>query len=355
MKKTLAPASPMPSTAPSTAPSIATSITTSITLLIGVVGAFVAGAAVAQPASDRITWLMPEIDATLSAPPASGSGTATAARAAAPAASVPSRMGLGQPVADYLIAHWGTKTRHEVLIANVKRSWRMIEAGDRACHLGVLHTPERETAAYFIDTHLVPPHQLIVRRAALPKLARNAAGDVELERVWAARQLRGAVVAGRSYGRAIDALLAKRPPGVVDEYTTPDFGGNMLSMIAIGRADYTIEYDFVLATQQELRANAASAVGGAATAAARAAPISMADLVSVPIDGYSEPVVSGIACPKTPWGRRTVEHIERVLGSPAGRQFLREEFMSHLSAEAKLRYAARVDAFYAKPLNVSPR
>ena len=69
----------------------------------------------------------------------------------------------------------------------------------------------------------------------------------------------------------------------------------------------------------------------------------------------SEPVVSGIACPRTPWGSRTIEHIERVLGSATGRQFLRDEFLSHLSVDAKARYGARVDAFYAKPLNVSPR
>lgn len=336
----------MPSIAPVTAAQVVTKLASTKALMLGVVGTLAVGAALAQPASDRVTWLMPEIDAAVSVPTPGGSG----ASPAAPVAAVPSRLGLGQPVADYLIAHWGTRAKHEVLIANVKRSWRMVEAGERACHLGVLRTPERETVAYFIDTHLVPPHQLIVRRAALPKLARNAAGDVELERVWSARQLRGAVVAGRSYGRAIDALLAKRPPGVVDAYTTPDFGGNMLSMIAIGRADYTIEYDFVLAAQQELRANAANA-----TSSARAGPISMADLVSVPIDGLSEPVVSGIACPRTPWGRRTIEHIERVLGSATGRQFLRDEFLSHLSVDAKARYGARVDAFYAKPLNVSPR
>ena len=315
-------------------------------LLLPVALAMGATAAAAQPSAERFTWLMPEVDAALSAPGSNGT--------AATAASVPARRGLGQPVADYLMANWGTKARHEVLIANVKRSWRMIEAGDRACHLGVLRTPEREAVAYFIDTHLVPPHQLIARRAVLPKLARNAAGEVELERVWTEKQLRGAVVAGRSYGRALDAMLAKRPPGVVDEYTTPDFGGNMLSMIAIGRADYTIEYDFVLASQQEQRA-LSSAQAGSTTSAAAPGRISTADLVSVPIAGYSDPVVSGIACPKTAWGRRAIEHLERVLGSATGRQFLRDEFLSHLSVDAKARYGARVDAFYAKPLNVSPR
>lgn len=275
-------------------------------------------------AADRITWLMPEVD-TL-APPSPG------------AASVPVRRGLAQPLSDYLTANWGTPAKHEVLIANVKRSWRMIEDGEQACHLGVLRTPEREAAAYFFDTHLIPPHQLMVRRSALPKVPRLPDGDADLEKIWAEKQLRGAIVAGRSYGRALDALLAKRPAGVIDEYTTSDFGGNMLSMIAVGRADYTIEFDFVLAHQQELRA-------------------ATSDLVSVPIEGFSSPVISGIACPRNAWGKRTIEQVERVLSTPQARQFMRDEFISHLSPEAQARYGSRIDAFYfyAKPAGSAPR
>jgi uncharacterized protein (TIGR02285 family) len=286
-------------------------------------------------AVDKITWLMPELDTV--APPSPG------------AASVPVRRGLAQPLSDYLAAHWGTPAKHEVLIANVKRSWRMVEDGEPACHLGVLRTPEREAVAYFFDTHLIPPHQLMVRRSALPKVPRLPDGDADLEKIWAEKQLRGALVAGRSYGRALDALLARRPPGAVDEYTTSDFGGNMLSMIAIGRADYTIEFDFVLANQQELRA-----AGGGASGNGK---VSTADLVSVPIEGFSSPVISGIACPRNAWGKRTIEQVERILSTPQARQFMRDEFISHLSPEAQARYGSRIDAFYfyAKPAASAPR
>nr|WP_297524693.1 hypothetical protein [uncultured Roseateles sp.] len=284
-------------------------------------------------ALDRIIWLMPELDTV--APPSPG------------AASVPVRRGLAQPLSDYLTANWGTPAKHEVLIANVKRSWRMIEDGEPACHLGVLRTPEREAVAYFFDTHLIPPHQLMVRRSALQKVPRLPDGDADLERIWSEKQLRGAIVAGRSYGRALDALLARRPAGVIDEYTTSDFGGNLLSMIAVGRADYTIEFDFVLANLQELRAASASATGKASTA----------DLVTVPIEGFSSPVISGIACPRNAWGKRTIEQVERVLSTPQARQFMRDEFISHLSPEAQARYGSRIDAFYfyAKPALNPPK
>lgn len=288
-------------------------------------------------AVDKITWLMPEVDTV--APPSPG------------AASVPVRRGLAQPLSDYLTANWGTPAKHEVLIANVKRSWRMVEDGEQACHLGVLRTPEREAVAYFFDTHLIPPHQLMVRRAALGKLPRHVDGDADLEKIWAEKQLRGAVVAGRSYGPGLDALLARRPPGAIEEYTTSDFGGNMLAMIAVGRAGYTIEFDFVLAGQQEW-----SAAGGAGGANGNA-KVSTADLVSVPIEGFSSPVVSGIACPRNAWGKRTIDQVERVLGTPQAKQFMRDEFISHLSPEARARYGPRIDAFYfyVKPAASAPR
>lgn len=299
--------------------------------------AFALGAPATSRAVDKIVWLMPELDTV--APPSPG------------AASVPVRRGLAQPLSDYLAAHWGTPAKHEVLIANVKRSWRMIEDGEPACHLGVLRTPEREAVAYFFDTHLIPPHQLMVRRSALPKVPRFTDGDADLERIWAEKQLRGAIVAGRSYGRALDALLARRPPGAIDEYTTSDFGGNMLSMIAIGRADYTIEYDFVLANQQELRA-----AGGAGSASGKGR-VSTADLVSVPIEGSGSPVISGIACPRNAWGKRIIDQVERVLSTPQARQFMRDEFIAHLSPEAQARYGPRIDAFYfyAKPAASAPK
>lgn len=294
-------------------------------------------------AVDKITWLMPELDTV--APPSPG------------AASVPVRRGLAQPLSDYLAANWGTPAKHEVLIANVKRSWRMVEDGEPACHLGVLRTPEREGVAYFFDTHLIPPHQLMVRRAALAKVPRLPDGDADLEKIWADRQLRGAIVAGRSYGRALDALLAMRPAGVIDEYTTSDFGGNMLSMIAVGRADYTIEFDFVLANQQELRAAVVAGNAGGASGASVNGKVSTADLVSVPIEGFSSPVISGIACPRNAWGKRTIDQVERVLSTPQARQFMRDEFLSHLSPEAQARYGPRIDAFYfyAKPAVSAPR
>ena len=64
----------MPSIAPVTAAQVETKLASTKALMLGVVGTLAVGAALAQPASDRVTWLMPEIDAAVSVPTPGGSG-----------------------------------------------------------------------------------------------------------------------------------------------------------------------------------------------------------------------------------------------------------------------------------------
>ncbi len=264
---------------------------------------------------DRITWLMPQIDAT----PASGnSGTA------------PRRV-LTQTTADLLISNWGGTTQHELVMANIKRSLRMLQSAEPACMLGMLHTPDRDALAWFADTHLTPPHQFVVRASMLDKVPRNAAGEVRLERVWAERVLRGALVQGRSYGPGLDEMFRHLPTSALSSYVTPDVGGNLLAMVGLGRADYTLEYDFIVTDHL--------VVGGSA-----------ADLVTLPIEGHADPILSGVACPKTEWGRQVVMRANEVLALPSSRRLLKEELLNRLTPNARARYGARIEAFYARPM-----
>ncbi|WAC74096.1 hypothetical protein OU995_05035 [Roseateles sp. SL47] len=257
---------------------------------------------------------MPQIDAS----PASGN-----------AGNAPRRV-LTQTTADYLISNWGGRTQHELMMANIKRSLRMLQTGEPACMLGMLHTPDRDAQLWFADTHLTPPHQFVVRVSALAQVPRNAAGEVSLQRVWDERKLSGAFVQGRSYGPELDEVIRRRPADTMSAYVTPDVGGNLLSMIAVGRADYTLEYDFFLTDHLAAR-------GGGV------------DLVSLPIEGHAEPILSGVACPKNDWGQRVATRANEVLSSPQARRLLKDELLNGLSANARARYGARIDAFYNRP------
>ncbi|MDN3919688.1 TIGR02285 family protein [Roseateles violae] len=288
-----------------------------LALLLALAGAPGAGRAAEAPRVDSITWLSAD-------PPA--------------AADERPSGGLADRLVGFVANQWPAP-RHQIVQANPKRSWQKLLDGEPVCLVSVVRTPEREKQAYFTNTQIGPPLQLIVRREKLAALPRNAAGEVLLARLLADERLRGALVEGRSYGSHIDAQLAQRPAQnrSISFYAANDFGSKMLPMLDIGRADYTIEYAISLN-------------------AGRAQPHpQFEELAAVPIQG-AEPMQAGVACPRTPWGLEAIRGIDRVLGTPAGAQMLRELNERWASGgDPRQHLGARADAFYkerAKPSQI---
>lgn len=276
----------------------------SLSLLILVLAAL-APCAQAQPVT-RITWVTAD-----SSPPGRNSTESH---------------GMTGRLVDFLRPRW-PQVQHEILIANAKRGWQMIEAGQQVCRANTVRTPEREKQAYFTDMQLTPPVQLIVRRDRLALLPRNAAGEVLLPRLLADPRLRGALVDGRSYGTAVDTQLSDLAQHKqVTLYSPKDFGGRLLQMLVLDRADYAIDFDMALVMLDSAEA--------------------LKTLQSLPIQGASEPVMGAVACPRTPWGLAAIRGIDRILGSPAGAAMLRDSFQRWLTPEARAHYGAQMDAFY---------
>ena len=241
--------------------------------------------------------------------------------------------GLAARMVAFMKLQW-PELPHQILQANAKRSWQMLAQGEPVCHASALRTPEREKLAYFSNTQMSPPLQLIVRRDKLAQLPRNAAGEVDLARLLADPRLRGALVDGRSYGLFIDQLLAGRGlQKAVDHYAAADYGSKILPMLSVGRGDYTIEQDMALSVGRERNPQ-------------------LNELLSLPIQGASEPLQAGVACPRNAWGLAAITQIDKRLGTPAGVSMLRESFERWLTPEVRQHYGVRIDAFYkerAKP------
>ncbi|WP_077037840.1 hypothetical protein [Pelomonas sp. KK5] len=238
---------------------------------------------------------------------------------------------MGDALRDFIEAAWPQP--HYIRVpANARRAWQLIEQGERVCQSSSIRTAERERIAYFADTLLGPPLQLIVRGDMLASLPRTAAGEADLPRLLAEAKLRGALVDGRSYGRSIDAMLTMPGPALT-RYASSDFGSQIQTMLALGRADWTIGFDAELSQAQ------------------RRAP-ALRQLRSLPIAGNAEMVRAGIACPRNAWGLAAIQGIERVLGTPTGAALLKQQALYWLTPETRGRYAAQFDEFYrerAKP------
>ncbi|MCV2355305.1 hypothetical protein LNV09_14215 [Paucibacter sp. B2R-40] len=78
-------------------------------------------------------------------------------------------------------------------------------------------------------------------------------------------------------------------------------------------------------------------------------------LLSLSVQGASELVVSGVACPSTPWDLAAINQINRVVSMPAGAAMLRESSDRRLQPGAWRACASRHAAFYkdhARPSKV---
>lgn len=279
--------------------------------------AFALAAALLVPAAqarDTMTWLMPDI------PPAS-----------MPVDGKPTT-GIADQIVLYLSAHW-PEAEHRFVYANPKRTWLMIERGERACVVAALRNAERDKLAYFVNTNLVPPLQLVVQESTLAKLPLNAHGEADMQKLLASG-LRGIVVERRSYGAAVDELLARRPANSRLETTSVgDYGRNVLKLVSHGRADYTLDYDYALQY------------------ASRSEP-EIGALKTVPIAQNNKPMLGGIACPRNAWGMATVKHIDQLVGTPEGAAAMVKAQNSWHTQASQQRYAAQINEFQrqrAKP------
>jgi len=236
-------------------------------------------------------------------------------------------------IADWLQLHLPEGVRLELEVANADRGWAQIRQGEKACLANAVRLPERERLAYFSTIWLMPPPQLVVKQERRADLPLDSHGAVDLARLMADKSLRGVVARTRSYGAALDAQLAAGTE--LGRVTSADFGSNLLPMLLQDRADYTVEYPNVLV-------GLASQRGGEVA------------LDVVPIKDAGEPVPSGVACPRTPWGHAAIRLIDKTLGTPEGAAMLREALRVSLPADTQRAYREAFDAHFQRRAKPTP-
>ena len=171
---------------------------------------------------------------------------------------------------------------------------------------------------------------MLVRRDKLDLVPRNSADEVDLVLLFKKAQLRGAVARGRSYGETLDAVLAQQPRGpYLADYATQGFGERLQDMLARGRADFWIDVSGALLHMQ-----------------ARDLPVE--DFIALPIQGSTQPLRLGIACPRTPWGLAASRAIDQVLGTPEGAAHLQQAGAGSFGPEALKRLGPQIEQFYQR-------
>ena len=236
-------------------------------------------------------------------------------------------------IAEWLQRHLPDDVELRPEVANADRGWALIRQGDEACLANAVRLPDRERLAYFSTIWLMPPPQLIVRRERRAAVPLDARGAVDLPALLAGGAMRGVIARTRSYGAALDAQLAGATG--LSRVTAADFGSNLLPMLLQDRADFTVEYPNVLVALASQRDDEP----------ARDAR---------PRKGATEPVPSGVACPRTPWGPPAHPRNDRTQGTPEGAAMLREALSVSLPADTQRTYREAFDAHFQRRARPTP-
>lgn len=186
---------------------------------------------------------------------------------------------------------------HSVVRVNRARASQMLQEAPLSCDPTLLWTAERsQSVVYSMPVLASQTNGLIIRRQ--DRHGFNTFihhGELDLPAVLASPNIKIGRVAERSYGMAIDTMLAAAPKGAVNAHHGNDAVASLLQMQQHGRLDGVLGYwpeALYLAPQEQISAN---------------------DLLFLPVRGVPRYQPVYVGCSNTPDGRTVVEQLNRVL------------------------------------------
>ena len=240
-------------------------------------------------------------------------------------------------VAVKLVAQEWPEVEHRVVVVNGGRALSSLSSNMQACFASAVRTPERDRVGYFTASYLLPPLKVVAKPDKLTGMRKNAAGEVLPANLFDRDDLRGIIIPNRSYSPVVDALLALRPASSgLRTVITTDGGANLLKMLALDRADYSLAYDHTLVYNLKQNPDA----------------FRHTQLVAAPLAG-TETVLTGVYCPRSDWGREAVMRIDAILAKVSQTPQYRNALHRWLSPDAVARHKLAEAAFYAQRAKVT--
>jgi uncharacterized protein (TIGR02285 family) len=241
--------------------------------------------------------------------------------------TTPSRL-IGQGADDLQIAAFERALpgyRHQVIFSSMPRLKYMLDSGEHVCSL-MIPTPERLKQFYFTYTEFAAPFVVIARSTVVSRLPlRN--GQLSFADLVRDTNLRGLIVAGRSYSPQLDAIaLAPAAKGITPISLSAN-EPNLMHMLLMGRMDYTVEYPSVLKYLQETDSRSEGVTG-------------------VPISESHELVRIGAMCPRTSWGRSVISQLDHALPGLISTPEYRASLERWLTEAERLQYRDAIADFY---------
>ncbi|WP_287812352.1 TIGR02285 family protein [Pseudomonas sp.] len=188
---------------------------------------------------------------------------------------------------------------HSVVRVNRARALQMLQEPALSCDPELLWTPDRSQAAvYSIPMFATLTNGLIIRhqdRHGFNSFMRH--GALDLPALLASPNIKVGRVAERSYGGAIDTMLAAAPPAAINAHHGDDAVASLLQMQQRGRLDGVLGYwpeVLYLAPQQRIAGQ---------------------DLEFLPVLGVPRYQNVYVACSNTAQGRAVIRRLNERLAT----------------------------------------
>ncbi|WP_262689808.1 TIGR02285 family protein [Kordiimonas aestuarii] len=202
----------------------------------------------------------------------------------------------GQGFADKALAYLHAQLpgyNHLKVYSSLSRMHGELKARENACHLGLFKTAEREAYAYFSEPVIeILPNRLLMLKKTAPRFLRylNAAGEVDLEKLFAANGLMYGVEVNRVYSPRINAYIDKqtKADGKV-ELPNPRFAALMLH----GRINYGFAFAFEATYRFQMLGRADA-------------------FTTLPIAGEPDMLLNNVGCSKSEFGAGVIAEVNRV-------------------------------------------
>jgi len=204
--------------------------------------------------------------------------------------------GYGDAITDLLQQHL-PEYNHEEINTNITRHFYMFKQGENVCSVGLYKTPERQEFMYFsMPSFITLPPVIIINKDNWKKFGQKKI--VSLAGVLAKESMMIGLAKDRSYGNTLDDVLkAHEGQANLVAFTGQELSRNLFKMLLLGRLDGLIglpEEALYMAEQMGIRDQFIT--------------LTLQENLHN-FDGW----MSCVACAKTPWGKKVIERVNKVL------------------------------------------
>jgi uncharacterized protein (TIGR02285 family) len=179
---------------------------------------------------------------------------------------------------------------HTYFFGTVNRIEQELKSKPRVCYAASTGYDNRLAFSYLTPIAVLPAPLVVMRKEKAEKY-KDAEGFISLSQLVKDKSIAGIMVDSRSYGSKIDKLLLQ---GNIKHNVLTPLGENTIRMVQSGRADFTLEFDYIIEGLME-------------------SGRFKKDIVALPLSDLREGIILYVACSRSAEGLKVVKKIEQIV------------------------------------------